>query len=587
MRTLTLAASFLFMSGVALADPPAAPAPAQTPSTPASTGTGTGSPGQRELEQMAARFAPVKLTVDVSRLPESERQVLGKLVRAGRIMDALFLRQAWAGSYPMLLQLLSDTTPLGKARLHYFLINKGPWSRIDHNAPFLPGVAGKPASGSFFPADATRTELDAWFKGLTGPDKDKATGFFTTIRRGPDRKLFAVPYSVEYQSELGEVAALLREAAQLTGEPSLRAYLDKRAAALLSNDYYESDVAWMELDAAIEPTIGPYEVYEDEWFNFKAAFQSFIGVRDVAESQKLARFSAELQDIENHLPLEVKYRNPKIGALAPIRVINQVYCSGDANHGVQTAAYNLPNDERVAREKGTKRVMLKNVQEAKFRVVLTPIAKVALAEADRKKVGFDPFFTHILMHELMHGLGPHTISVAGTNTAAGQKTTVRQALEDSYSALEEAKADISGLWAMQYLIDKGVLDKSMEDTMYVTFLASAFRTIRFGIAEAHGKGQAMQLNFLLDQGAVRVSAQGTFSVDAAKIKGAVAALTKELLLIQAEGNKKRAVDLLGTLGVVRPEVQRVLDKLKTVPVDIEPVFTTAEELARAAGEKQK
>ena len=254
----------------------------------------------------------------------------------------------------------------------------------------------------------------------------------------------------------------------------------------------------MELTSAIEPTIGPYEVYEDEWFNYKAAFEAFITVKDPGESAQLQRFAGALQDIENNLPIEPRYRNPRLGAMAPIAVVNTVFSAGDANRGVQTAAFNLPNDERVIREKGSKRVMLKNNQQAKFDKVLVPISRIALGAGDQPQVAFDAFFTHILMHELMHGLGPHDISVAG------RATTVRQELKETYSAIEEAKADISGLFALQFLVDQGKLDKKFEETMYTTFLASAFRSIRFGINEAHGRGQAIQLNYLLDQGAFRV-----------------------------------------------------------------------------------
>jgi hypothetical protein len=254
-------------------------------------------------------------------------------------------------------------------------------------------------------------------------------------------------------------------------------------------------------------------------------------------------------------------------------VVNEVFCAGDANHGVQTAAYNLPNDERIEKLKGTKRVMLKNVQEAKFKTVLLPIAKVALSTADQANVAFDAFFTHILMHELMHGLGPHYVG------GPAGKATVRAALEDTYSALEEAKADISGLFAMQLLVDKGVLPKAMERTMYTTFLASAFRSIRFGVSEAHGRGQALQLNWLVDRGAFTVAADGTFAVDAGKVKEGVQSLTRELMTVQGTGDRARAQKLLAELGVVRPPVKKVLDRLGKVPVDIAPRFVTADKLA--------
>jgi hypothetical protein len=490
-------------------------------------------------------------------------------------MDALFLEQVWAGNEALLTSLLGDESPVRRARLHYFLINKGPWSRLDQNEPFIPGVPAKPAQANYYPPGATREEVAAWIESLPPAARTGATGFYTTIRRGTDGRFTAVPYSTEYQGELAVAADHLRAAARATAQPTLRAFLESRAAAFLSNDYYESDVKWMELDATIEPTIGPYEVYEDEWFNYKAAFEAFVTIKDPAESQKLQKFSASLQEIENNLPIDPSYRNPTLGALAPIVVVNTVFSAGDGNRGVQTAAFNLPNDERVIREKGSKRVMLKNNQEAKFSKVLVPISRVALAAVDRSNVAFDAFFTHILMHELMHGLGPHDIRVAG------RATTVRQELKETYSAIEEAKADISGLFALQFLVDRGQLDKSLEQTMYTTFLASAFRSIRFGVNSAHGRGQAIQLNYLLDQGAFRVNGDGTFSVDAAKIRDGVTALTREIMTIQAEGAYDKAKGLIDRLGIVRPETTRVLDRLTDVPVDIEPRFTTAVELLKA------
>jgi hypothetical protein len=537
----------------------------------------TAAPDAAQLQRMTARFAPVDLKVDVSKLPEHERRALAKMLQAAKLMDALFLRQVWAGNETLLLDLVKDTSPLGRERLHAFLLNKGPWSRLDEARPFIPGVPPKPEAGNFYPADSSKEDVERWIKALPEAQQRQATGFYSTLRRGPDGKLVIVPFSVEYQGELTQAAQLLREAAALTQQPTLKAFLTSRADAFLSNDYYASEVAWMELDASVEPTIGPYEVYEDNWFNYKAAFEAFITVRDDAETQKLSRFSGELQGLENALPIDPKMRNPKLGALAPIRVVNSVFSSGDANRGVQTAAFNLPNDERVTAEKGSKRVMLKNVQEAKFQRVLQPIAKVALPAKDRKDVAFDAFFTHILMHELMHGLGPHTISVGG------KETTVRQALQASSSAIEEAKADISGLWALQQLVNKGTIDKAMERTMYTTYLASMFRSIRFGVDEAHGKGVALQLNHFLDTGAVKVNPDGTFSVVPEKIQGAVTDLTRQLMELQGRGDRAQAEALLARLGVVRPEVKRVLDRLQDVPVDIEPRFVTADELVREFG----
>lgn len=545
----------------------------------APAGTEHGAPGSDEtadltrLSSMAARFAPVDLVVDLSRLPSSERAALAHLVEAARVMDGIFLDQVSATNATWLLQLARDQSPLGRARLRYFLLNKGPWSRLDDDRAFLPGVGPKPEGANFYPAGATREEIERWIASLPAPERQAATGFFTIIRRGPDGSFQMVPYSVAYQGELEAAAKHLRDAARATAQPSLRRYLETRATAFGSNDYYESDVAWMEIDASIEPVIGPYEVYEDEWFNYKAAFEAFVTVRDEAESKKLAALGARLQSLEDRLPIEPRYRNPKLGALSPIRVVDVIFTAGDANRGVQTAAFNLPNDERVIREKGSKRVMLKNVQQAKFTKALQPIAKVLLSEADQSRVAFDAFFTHILMHELMHGLGPHDITVDGSTT------TVRQALKELYSTIEEAKADVSGLWALETLIADEVLSRNLAQTMYTTYLASMFRSIRFGISEAHGRGVAIQLNRFLDAGAVTLDAGGKFTVDDTKIREAVRSLTADILTLQAEGSYQKAKALADQYGVVRPEIEQALEKLGDVPVDIEPRFVTAQELA--------
>ena len=530
-------------------------------------------PDTQTLQQMAARFAPTEISADLSKLSDADRRVLAKLVEASKIVDALFLRQAWAGNDAMLSDLARDTSPEGRARLHYFLINKGPWSRLDHNAPFVPGAPAKPAGANYYPEGASKAELERWIQSLPEAERARATGFFTVVRRAGS-SFTLVPYSVEYQGELARAAGLLREAAQLAKEPTLNAFLTKRADAFLSNDYYESDVAWMELEGAIEPTIGPYEVYEDELFNYKAGFEAYVTVQDPVETAKLQRLAAELQDIENHLPIDPKQRNPKLGALAPITVVNEIYASGDGNRAVQTAAFNLPNDERVIREKGAKRVMLKNVQDAKFAKTLLPISKIVLPAAEQGALSFEAFFTHIVVHELMHGLGPHSITVNG------RTSTVRQELKDTYSALEEAKADISALFAIQHMIDKGVMPKSLEPSLYTTYLASAFRSIRFGVNEAHGKGIAIQLNYLLDHRGFVVNNDGTFSVNRDRIKEGVSGLTRDIMTIQAEGNYAAAKELGETMGVVRPPVQKALDRLQAIPVDIEPRFVTADELLK-------
>jgi len=353
----------------------------------------------------------------------------------------------------------------------------------------------------------------------------------------------------------------------------------------MSNDYYESDMAWMDLDAPLDITIGPYETYNDEIFGYKAAFEAYVNLRDDEETAKLGAFTQHLQQIEDNLPIDPQYRNPKLGAAAPIRVVDQILSAGDGAHGVQTAAYNLPNDDRVVQQKGSKRVMLKNVQEAKFHSVLIPIARKTLKGSSVADVSFEPFFTHILAHELMHGLGPHQIKVQGRDT------TPREELKGLYSAIEEAKADVTGLFALQYMMDHAKemgLEKTLpsddaaQRQLYTTFLASAFRSLRFGLEEAHGKGMAIQFNYLMDKGGFVQHGDGTFSVDMKTIKQAVIDLDHDLLTLEAEGNYAGAKKMLDELGVIRPAVQKALDSLQGIPTDIEPIFVTADELAPEA-----
>src|SRR5687768_10470364 len=533
--------------------------------------TTTTQEGDPELARKIARFAPTSLTADTSKLTPKDRQALDKIIAAAKLLDPLFLRQVWSGNEALEKKLQADKTAAGRQRLHYFYINDGPWSRLDNKEPFIEGVPReKPHGASYYPEDMTKEEFNTWLATLPEAEKQKATGFFHLIRRGADKKLTIVPYSQAYKDVLEPAAKLLREAAALTTNATLRDFLNKRADAFGSDDYYASDVAWMDLNSPIDVTIGPYETYEDELFSYKAAFEAYVTLRDDAETAKLTKFSGHLQELENNLPIDPKYRNPKLGAASPIRVVNEVFGSGEGNSGVQTAAFNLPNDERVVKEKGSKRTMLKNVQEAKFAKILVPITRVVLAPADQSALAFDSFFTHILCHELMHGLGPHNIKVGG------QDTTPRKQLKELYSAIEEAKADMTGLWALQFMIDRGIIDKSMERTLYTTYLASMFRSVRFGITEAHGRGVAMQFNYLTDEGAIKFDeAKGTFSIDHSKIKDRVMKLTGELLTLQAEGSYDKAKALLDKFAVIRPPMQQALDKLKDVPVDIEPMFPLA------------
>ncbi len=542
------------------------------------------------LEAMTARFAPTALKVDVTSLSPGDQKALAKLVQAARIVNRIFMRQFWSGDLALYQKLQQDKSPLGRERLHYFWINKGPWSEIDGYTPFLPGVPPrKPLGANFYPEDMTKEEFESWVNKLYPEHKEFALGFFSVIRRGADHKLETVPYNVEYKRDLEQAGKLLREAAALTDNASLKKVLLTRADAFASNNYFESDMAWMDLDAPLDVTFGPYETYQDELLGYKAAFEAFINLRDDKESARLAFLGQHLQDIENNLPEDPQYRNSKLGALAPIRVVNEVFGAGDANHGIATAAYNLPNDDNVVQQKGSKRVMLKNIQEAKFKSTLIPISRIVLPPAAQKDLSFELFFTHIVAHELCHGIGAHQINIKGRDT------NPRLELKEQYSALEEAKADITGLFALQFLMtqaDQGQIQAPLphgpeaERQLYTTYLASAFRELRFGLQDAHARGMAVQFNYLLDKGGFLANPDGTFSVDFSKIKDAVRALDHDFLTLEATGDYDGAKKMMTELGTLRPVAQQALARLKSLPTDIEPIFVTADSLTgeRSPGE---
>src|ERR1700674_273752 len=544
-------------------------------------------PDLAQLEKMTSRFAPTPLRVDPSRLSAGDRQALVKLIEAARILNDIFMKQMWDGNPALYARLQKDTTPLGKARLHYFWINKAPWSDLDEYKAFLPGVPPrKPLAANFYPESMTKEAFESWMAQLSPKEQEQAKSFFTVIRwrenSKPPNNLLAIPYSQQYADDLTRTANLLREAAGLTDNASLKKFLNLRADAFLSNDYYESDMAWMDLDAPLDVTIGPYETYNDELFGYKAAFEAYVNLRDDDETAKLSVFTRHLQEIEDNLPIDPQYRNQKLGAAAPIRVVDEILSTGDGAHGVQTAAYNLPNDDRVVQQKGSKRVMLKNVQEAKFKSVLLPIARRTLSQSAMVDVSFEPFFTHILAHELMHGLGPHQIKIQGRDT------TPREELKELYSAIEEPKADVTGLFALQYMMDHAKemglgkslpSDEAAQRQLYTTYLASMFRSLRFGLSDAHGKGMAIQFNTLMDKGAFAQQTDGTFVLDLKKFQRAVRDLDHDLLTIEAQGDYAGAKKMLDELGVMRPALRKALDSLQGIPTDIEPIFVTADELA--------
>lgn len=534
-------------------------------------------PDVAELAQLAAQFTPTPIYADTSHLTPRDRKALLYLIGAARTIDNIFLQQLWSGDLALYNKLERDRSPEGQARARLFWISKGPWSTLHDHRAFMPGVpARRPPGGNFYPEDMTREEFESWVHTLPDKQAEAARSFFTVIRRNPEtRELEIVPYHREYHADLVKASALLRQAAFLTNHQSLKRFLRARANAFLNDNYLKSDMEWMDVNSPIDITIGPYETYNDDIFGYKASFEAYICITDESETHRLGEFSANLQQVENHLPIDPAYRNPSLGTSTPIRVVNEIFSAGDGNHGVQTAAFNLPNDERVILRKGSKKVMLKNVQYAKFQNTLTPVSRLVLPPADQPALSFDWFFTHILAHELSHGIGPQQVQINGATNS------VRLQLKETYSAIEEAKADITGLFMLQYFFDHQIMPggEETERKLYTTFLASSFRTLRFGVNEAHGRGMAVQFNYLLDHGAFIANRDGTFSVNIPKMKNAVRDLTHDLLTIEARGDYSAAKNLLSQLGVLRPVVTKTLNRFQNIPVDIAPIFISADELA--------
>ncbi|XP_038717609.1 nudix hydrolase 3 isoform X2 [Tripterygium wilfordii] len=575
------------------------------------------------LQKQLGRYAPVSLTAEVfnlTGLSDAEKEALVLLVKAARIMDNIFYLQVWY-SNPALRDWLkkhADVSELDKLKWMYYLINKSPWSCLDENEPFLTtadsavkllpeaakqitGWKGleykaafpmkKPPGANFYPPDMDKMEFNKWKGSLTDDQQRDATGYFNVIKRHSQENilshhlidgltdstgshdLYIVPFSQEYNSFLVKAAELLHKAGDLASSPSLKRLLHSKAKSFLSNDYYESDIAWMELDSKLDVTIGPYETYEDSLFGYKATFEAFIGIRDDVATAQVKLFGDNLQLLEKNLPMESVYKSEDIVA-APIRVVNLVYAAGDVK-GPQTVAFNLPNDERIVKDRGTCMVMLKNISEAKFRHILGPIANACINKEQRELVDFDSFFTHTICHECCHGIGPHTITLPN-----GQKSTVRLELQELHSALEEAKADIVGLWALKFLISQDFLSRDLVESMYVSFLAGCFRSIRFGLEEAHGKGQALQFNWLFEKGAFIWHPDDTFSVDFAKVEEAVESLSREILTIQAKGDKEAARLLLEKYCTMTQPLKVALQTLENiqVPVDIVPSYTAVNEM---------
>lgn len=531
-------------------------------------------------EDTAQRLAQLPRTVidyDRSLLNAEEQQVVAKLIEASKFMDEIFWLQVSEENPEYLKRLSAQAadSPLDKAAYDYFIANRGRWDRLANDEPFIEpfGDKGrKPEGAAFYPADMTKEELEKYV--ASHPDQKEALeGLFTVVRREGD-KLVAIPFSQKYRIQLEGAATRLREAAALTSNESLKNYLLKVADAFAKDNYRESDIAWMDLQGPIEIVIGPYEVYEDNLFNFKAAFQSFVTVVDKPESDKLAVYAKHLPNMEKNLPEPDPYKNPNRGTDSPIRVVQEVFTAGDARRGVQTSAFNLPNDEFVREKKGSKKVLLKNVMDAKFKQSGQPIAMRVLDPSLRNLISFDAYFNQVLFHELSHGLGPGLIP---DPAGSGKRVDARILLKNLYSSIEECKADVVGLWNVLYAFDQKLLTSFDERQLFATYAGLMFRSMRFGIDEAHGRGTAVQWNWLREKGAITPRPDGTYTVDFAKFREGVRSLATELLTIEATGDFARAQRLLDRYGVTNPEIQSVTAKLKDIPVDITPVFPAAGE----------
>jgi peptidase M49-like protein len=566
MRTKTMALAVILAASAAACRPSGETT--EEGAAPATTEQET--PGMEiapDVAQRLAKFTPVRLEADLSALSPADRRVLDLLVEASRAMDEIFLRQVWAGNPELRQRLAAARGPRVEAARDYFAINFGPWDRLADLAPFI-GSLPHPDGAGYYPVDMTKAEFEAWV--AQHPEEREAFISTTTVIRREGDRLVAVPYAREYAAWLEPAARLLRQAAEATDNGSLQRFLTLRADAFSSDDYYASDMAWMDLDAPVEVTIGPYETYEDSLFGYKAAYESFVTVALPAESAALARYKERLPWLEGNLPLPEEHKNRTRGSESPIRVVDEVFTAGDTRGGVQTLAFNLPNDERVRQAKGSKKVLLRNIMRAKYDRILLPIAERALVPEQVGDVSWDAYFNEVLHHELSHGLGP------GTITVGGRKTEVRHELKDLYDTLEEAKADVMGVYNILALIEEGEMPAALRRALEPTYVAGLFRSARFGVTEAHGQGVTAQFNYLLAKGALVVDAQGRFRAVSEKFPAAVRDLLHDMLLLEATGDYAGTQHFLERYGKATPELLAAIGRLGDVPVDVRPVYAYAE-----------
>ncbi|WP_106541624.1 dipeptidyl-peptidase 3 family protein [Prolixibacter denitrificans] len=505
------------------------------------------------VAQKVKEFAKVKLTTDMSQLDENQKKMLSLMFDAADIMDGIFWQEAYGDKEALLTSLKTQ------AERDFAMINYGPWERLNNNKPFVEGVGPKPKGANFYPKDMTEQEFNDW------KDSTK-TSQYTMIRRDKDGKLISIPYHEYFKAQIEKAASLIRQAAEFAEDPGLKKYLELRADALLTDDYYDSDMAWLDMkNNSIDFVVGPIENYEDQLFGYKTSHEAFILVKDKVWSRRLAKFAALLPDLQRALPCPPEYKAEMPGSDSDLNAYDVLYYAGDCNAGSKTIAINLPNDERVRAAKGSRKLQLKNAMRAKFDKILVPISDLLIAPDQRSHIKFDAFFENTMFHEVAHGLG--------LGKTIDGKQTVREALKDTYTSIEEGKADILGLWVITKLHDMGEL--SGEDLMdnYVTFMAGIFRSVRFGAASAHGKANMIRFYYFEQQGAfTRDTETGTYRVDFEKMKKAMTALSDDLLKIQGDGDYNAAAKLIKENGYIRPELQSDLDRISAAGIPKDIVF---------------
>ena len=500
---------------------------------------------------LTKQYAKVQLTSDISHLSDNEKQMLNYLYEVGNIMDDIFWTQNYGGNKEEFLKSIKDADARKFAEINY-----GPWNHFDNLAPFLPEYGAMPAGAGFYPADMTKEEFEAW----DNPDK---TSQYTLITRDENGKLQAVWFHDAYAEQINKAADLLMKASELAGDEEFANYLRLRAKALLTDDYFESDMAWMDVrNNNVDFVVGPIENYVDALYGYKSAHEAFILIKDQDWSSKLAHYAALLPELQTQLPVAEEYKQEKPGADADLAVYDAVLYSGDCNMAGKTIAINLPNDERVQLQKGTRKLQLKNAMKAKFDNILVPISDVLMTPESRKNIKFDAFFANVMFHEVAHGMGIK-------NTLDG-KGTVRHALKEQYSAIEEAKADILGLYLVTKLSEMGEYTNSTLEENYTTFMAGIFRSVRFGASSAHGKANMLTFNFLEKEGAFTRNEEGLYAINFENMKAAVAKLGGEILKAQGDGNYEFVKEWIATDGVIKPTLQADLDKVNGmgIPKDI-------------------